>query len=285
MLPASPGLLLVLWVVGVYLFSRGFFLSRLELPGVSRPYDLSGSPLSGACIDPAASADTFSTAAWGASSPAPYRRLVIIVIDAWRLDFATDRMPALSRLLSAHPDSARLYRGIADAPTVTMQRVKGFTTGSLPTFLDLSSSFASTAITEDNIVDQAVAAARRETRIERDGSALPAAAATSLPPICATHFYGDDTWASLFPTQFSVSAPLPSFDVADLHGVDLGVEARLVPALQAATRAWKARSEPDAGPGCDFRLLVAHMLGVDHIGHRHSPSHPLMQVRRYDVLA
>ena len=34
---------------------------------------------------------------------------------------------------------------------VTMQRLKGLTTGSLPTFIDVGSNFGSTAISEDNI--------------------------------------------------------------------------------------------------------------------------------------
>ena len=87
----------------------------------------------------------------------------------------------------------RLYEFVADPPTTTMQRLKGLTTGThiqpnsiftfcpennfifileisdcrvliehycccfsgnLPTFVDVSSNFASYEITEDNIIDQ-----------------------------------------------------------------------------------------------------------------------------------
>ena len=48
----------------------------------------------------------------------------------------------------------RLFEFLADPPTTTMQRLKGLTTGSLPTFIDLSSNFGSYAITEDNIIEQ-----------------------------------------------------------------------------------------------------------------------------------
>lgn len=43
---------------------------------------------------------------------------------------------------------------VADAPTTTLQRLKGITTGSLPTFIDVGSNFATAEINEDNIIDQ-----------------------------------------------------------------------------------------------------------------------------------
>jgi hypothetical protein len=57
-----------------------------------------------------------------------------------------------------------------------LQRLKGLTTGSLPTFVDVSSNFGSYAVTEDNIIDQL-----RESAGKR------------------VVFAGDDTWMSLFP--------------------------------------------------------------------------------------
>lgn len=53
-------------------------------------------------------------------------------------------------------DSAVLMQFKADPPTTTMQRLKALTTGSLPTFIDISSNFASTAVMEDNWIDQIV---------------------------------------------------------------------------------------------------------------------------------
>ena len=44
---------------------------------------------------------------------------------------------ATLRLVEEQPDHSLLFRFKADAPTTTMQRLKGLTTGSLPTFLDL----------------------------------------------------------------------------------------------------------------------------------------------------
>jgi phosphatidylinositol glycan class O len=42
-----------------------------------------------------------------------------------------------------------------------MQRLKGLTTGSLPTFIDFRNNFQSAAITEDNLVHQLLHAVRR----------------------------------------------------------------------------------------------------------------------------
>lgn len=57
-------------------------------------------------------------------------------------------------LLQADPSRALLYRFEADPPTTTMQRLKGLTTGSLPTFLDLRQNFHSPAVAEDSLIQQ-----------------------------------------------------------------------------------------------------------------------------------
>ena len=82
------------------------------------------------------------------------------------------------------------------------------TTGSIPTFIDLSSNFASYEINEDNIIDQLISHGRRVV------------------------FAGDDTWLSLFPNRFTRTYPFPSFDVWDLDTVDRGVERNLFRELE-----------------------------------------------------
>lgn len=58
--------------------------------------------------------------------------------------------------LERRPRNSRLARFVADAPTTTMQRLKGLTTGGLPTFVDYGRSFdAGINIKEDNWVHQA----------------------------------------------------------------------------------------------------------------------------------
>lgn len=65
-----------------------------------------------------------------------------------------NKLPVFDRLLAEQPQHSRLMKFIADAPTTTLQRLKGITTGSLPTFIDIGSNFATPEINEDNIVDQ-----------------------------------------------------------------------------------------------------------------------------------
>ena len=104
---------------------------------------------------------------------------------------------------------------------------------------------------EDNIIDQlkAVAVAR---------------AAPALP------FVGDETWAALFPGRFAPATPYASFNVRDLDTCDRGVLQRLPNLLQAHPQA---------------PLVVAHMLGVDHAGHRFGPVHQAMARKLRDVNA
>lgn len=59
-----------------------------------------------------------------------------------------NNMPIISHLLASEPQNAMLMHFIADPPTTTMQRLKALTTGTLPTFIDAGSNFASQAIDE-----------------------------------------------------------------------------------------------------------------------------------------
>ena len=67
-----------------------------------------------------------------------------------------NKLPVLDKILTAHPHNARFIKLVADAPTTTLQRLKGITTGSLPTFIDIGSNFATAEINEDNIIDQVI---------------------------------------------------------------------------------------------------------------------------------
>ena len=156
-------------------------------------------------------------------------------------------MPIFRDVLESEPGAALLTRFVADAPTTTMQRLKAMTTGGLPTFIDVSANFDSSAITEDNWVAQLVAPSGRNGRL---------------------HFLGDDTWASLFPGLLSVNATYPSFNVKDLDTVDDGILAHLGTAL--------ANRSHRADDGREWDVLVAHFLGVDHAGHRYGSEHPEM---------
>ena len=263
-------LLVAIYVVSLVSFGRGFFLTRLELRRTSRHDDLSRTFLASSPVQPSGAADVLSAVTDGS---APFSRALLVIIDAWRYDFAQwnhaldaslcetathkagwpapcyyqNRMPRLRQLLASHPRHARLFRAVADAPTVTMQRLKGLTSGSLPTFIDAASNFDTStgpaasgitgvAVGEDTIVGQAAAREAQTGRI--------------------LAFLGDDTWCSLFPGTFNVSHCFPSFNVADLHGVDKGINDHIADVIASG-----------------WGLLVAHYLGVDHVGHTHGPSH------------
>jgi predicted AlkP superfamily pyrophosphatase or phosphodiesterase len=245
----------VLQLLGVWLFLSGFLLTRIELGDESR----CGDGVQGcACQSGPVCAQ-----------PRPrFRKAVVVVVDALRYDFVREQpgsvqpfhnqMPLLAALARHDPSRARLFAFRADPPTVTMQRLKGLTAGSFPTFIDAGENFATSAIREDNWMSQASRAGRRLA------------------------FAGDDTWLALFPQTFNESHPFPSFNVKDLHTVDNGVfshvlpDARLPgqPAPSRGLRGWLPPGNDSAS--VEWDVLVAHMLGVDHVGHTYGPSHPAM---------
>ncbi|XP_009693241.1 PREDICTED: LOW QUALITY PROTEIN: GPI ethanolamine phosphate transferase 3 [Cariama cristata] len=239
-----PVLLFLAWVcflffAGIGLFMSGFLLTRIELasssscsdPLVPPPWERQNLP-PGSC--------------W---APQRFSKAVLVIIDALSFEFAhfnpakasplpyENKLSFLHYLTTSQPHHARLYRFRADPPTATMQRIKGLTTtGSLPTFIDVGSNFATYAIQEDNLLAQLVQNGRRVV------------------------FMGDDTWEGLFPKKFFRSYFFPSFNVKDLHTVDNGILQHLYPAV-------------DSG---EWDVLIAHFLGVDHCGHKHGPDHPEM---------
>uniref|UniRef100_A0AAY4B1M8 GPI ethanolamine phosphate transferase 3, catalytic subunit n=1 Tax=Denticeps clupeoides TaxID=299321 RepID=A0AAY4B1M8_9TELE len=232
-----PVLALLLWVcavfyVGIFLFVGGFLLVRLEVNRSSTCEDV---------LLP----DSGGDFCWREPR---FRRAVVLIVDALKADFAQydpgnmsprpyeNKLPVIEELVSSHPAHAGLFTFLADPPTTTMQRIKGFMTGSLPTFIDVGNNFASSAVLEDNLVHQLVQAGKHVV------------------------FMGDDTWENLFPKKFHRSLPFPSFNVKDLHTVDDGILQNIYPTLK----------------GDDWDVLIAHFLGVDHCGHRYGPDHPAM---------
>lgn len=252
-------LFIMLWVAymlsaGIHLFSRGFLLSRDTLTDVSQCRSLAfcTDPQNASCLLDAAFVRTAlqnqqPEALADVCLPAK-SRVILLVVDALKYDFGLydaarqnpepfeNKLPFLHELQTTRPAHARLLRFTADPPTTTLQRLKGLTTGSLPTFIDVGSNFATGEINEDNVIDQLVSAGRTAV------------------------FMGDSTWTDLYPRRFARSHPMPSFNIYDLDTVDRNVE-RLLPVEQAHT---------------DWDLLVAHTLGVDHCGHKHGPYHPEM---------
>lgn len=183
----------------------------------------------------------------------------MIIVDALRYDFTVPFNPATANSQPHHfhnalpvfhetatqqANNAFLLPFIADPPTTTLQRLKGLTTGTLPTFVDAGSNFAGTAIDEDNLVAQLRNASKTIVHL------------------------GDDTWHSLFPGYFepNLTRAYDSFNVWDLHTVDNGVTEHLLPLLSPANSS-------------KWDVVFGHYLGVDHAGHRYGPDHPAMAAK------
>jgi GPI ethanolamine phosphate transferase 3 subunit O len=233
-----------LHIVGIYYFTKGFLLTRLVLDDKSTcellPLDVTSS----------------GNSHEGCWHPKTFDKAVFLIIDALRYDFTVpfhpqsegdeahiyhNNIPILYETAVKSPEKAFLLPFIADPPTTTLQRLKGLTTGTLPTFIDAGSNFDGSAIDEDNIISQLRTAGKNLVHL------------------------GDDTWTKLFPDYFdpALSRPFDSFNVWDLHTLDNGVNANLFPLLHPTNSS-------------KWDVIFGHYLGVDHAGHRYGPDHAAM---------
>lgn len=174
-----------------------------------------------------------------------------------------NKMPVFNEMLTKYPHNTKFMKLIADAPTTTLQRLKGITTGSLPTFIDIGSNFATSEINEDNIIDQVCwDSGKNKTKkvyfnFRCCNSVSPKQIKRSN---MSTVFLGDATWTDLYPKRFIRQYSYPSFDIFDLDTVDTAINQHL----------------PNELKQTDWSMLVAHYLGVDHCGHKYGPMHTEM---------
>lgn len=206
--------LFVLYLIGLSLFLNGFLLTRRVI------LEYSNSTLS-------------------SSKANQFNRIVFVIIDALRYDFIKpdeesstnsyrNQMGFIRELLQTKPNQSALLRLIADPPTTTLQRLKALTTGTLPTFIDISYNFIGYEIEEDNLLNQL-----KNNNYSRKISLL-----------------GDDTWLALYPNiAFKHLHVYPSFDVHDLDTVDNGI-------LQHLSTVMDDHHHHD-----QFSLIIAHFLG------------------------
>ncbi|KAK2852128.1 hypothetical protein FQN49_005345 [Arthroderma sp. PD_2] len=244
-------------ITGIYFFTKGFLLTRLVLEDKSQcdvlPLQEDSDAIAPINLGIDAPKDGVGKGCW---HPKTFDKAVVIIIDALRYDFTVpfhatnegqtsrlfhDNIPVFYETAVKSPNDAFLLPFIADPPTTTLQRLKGLTTGTLPTFIDAGSNFAGTAIDEDNIVAQLKSAGKRVVHL------------------------GDDTWHALFPGYFEeeLTHAYDSFNVWDLFTVDNGVTEHIFPLLHADN-------------STKWDVLIGHYLGVDHAGHRYGPDHPAM---------
>ena len=240
----SDLIVLLLLLIGLYEFSTSFFLNRHALPQTSH------------CGD----AKFLYNNVLGISSTFEQREdecwierkvdaLAFIVVDALRFDFALHELPkSIGKRLSSSDDRSQLFQFVADPPTVTMQRIKGMTTGGLPTFAEFSANFGGGSMDEDSWVEQLYKA--------RTGSKSRG----------KTAFVGDDTWIDLFPSSyFDEAYPFPSFNTRDLHTVDDGC-------LKHLPHFLKHFGKPTKDEEDYYEMIIVHFLGVDHVGHTYGPN-------------
>ncbi|KAH8930465.1 alkaline phosphatase-like protein, partial [Atractiella rhizophila] len=216
----------LLHLSALYLFTSGFLLRRITLPNtsvLSAPIESNSRP-----------------------------KLIWLIIDALRDDFLFTHpsFPTPARLAKEHPENSFMARFVADPPTTTLQRIKGLTTGSLPTFIDMSANFAAGrgaegTVGEDNLLRQ----------MKQNGLRVA--------------FVGDDTWIGAFSGEdvwaTGMSWGYDSLDVADLDTVDRGVTEKL---------RWLLAEGEGRG---SWDVAIAHALGVDHAGHTYGPQHDEMK--------
>lgn len=257
------GLLTFLHSTALYIFSQGFLLSRVTL--VDRSVCDPSSQLTSPAIAPSCMVEP------------SHSKAIIILIDALRYDFILphssnysidpfnhNQLPLPSQLTLTRPNHSRLFHFLADPPTTTLQRLKGLTTGTLPTFIDIGSNFATTnvGIDEDSWLAQLKSAKKK------------------------IGFAGDDTWLKLFgtPSQSpqshlaslfdpNITFGYESFNVEDLDTVDDGVQAKLFQVLGIDHDQAHRSSQPD------WDVLIGHFLGLDHAGHRFGASHPTVRAK------
>jgi GPI ethanolamine phosphate transferase 3 subunit O len=200
------------------------------------------------------------------------KRLFFIIVDALRLDFMTlheepqqaysqsfNQLPIIHALLLQNQSQCGLFGFRADNPTTTSQRLKGIVTGGLPTFVEIGTNFNSGQVSEDSLLIQWVAHSKKIAIL------------------------GDDTWTQLFPVNmFWRAQPLDSFNTRDLYTVDNGILATLDNYLLNCSQLHDSSSGDDSSNNaeeCRWDVLIAHFLGVAHVGHTHSAHHAHMTER------
>lgn len=227
----SLSLLLLFQLIGIVIFCTGFFPQKNVLQGdatfeINKKFQENTKP--------------------------PFKKLVLVVIDALRSDFIFDESKSGFNFVHSKLNSGEAwgFTAYSNPPTVTLPRLKGITTGSTPNFLD--------AIL--NVVE--------------DDSSSGIKDQDSWPRQFHEHgyqmrFFGDDTWLKLLPTEiFNEYEGTNSFFVSDFEQVDLNVT-RHIPKQLKETNDWD--------------VLILHYLGLDHIGHKGGANSTFMPAKHREM--
>ncbi|KAI4654640.1 uncharacterized protein J4E79_008514 [Alternaria viburni] len=226
--------------VAILVFATGFFPYKPFMPGLAEYEELAWSDKMGED--------------WQKPPEAPFDKLIFMVVDALRSDFAYGEESGMTFVQSLIRDGTALpFTAHATSPTITMPRVKAITTGSIPSFVDVILNFA-----------------------ESDTTSTLATQDTWLAQIKAKDYdngkgklimYGDDTWLKLFPNVFERADGTSSFFVSDFTEVDNNV----------------TRHVPNELLNSDWNAMIMHYLGLDHIGHKAGPKSPNMVPKQVEM--
>ncbi|KAI5966293.1 LAS21 [Candida pseudojiufengensis] len=189
-------------LLGFILFLKGFFPSKVVLPGLGTfLQDENQSPFLNERKQP------------------QFEKIILMVVDAMRSDFCfgeDSNFKFLHQLINE--GHAIPFTAFSNPPTVTLPRLKGISSGETPSFLD-----AILNVADDYDNTQGLHA--QDSWIKQYKNLNK-----------TINFFGDDTWLKLFPNEFSEFEGTNSFFVSDFTEVDNNVTRHLDHQLNS--KAW-----------------------------------------------
>ena len=196
----------------------------------------------------------------------PGKKVILVLYDALREDFIEwpdNKEPNLSldaayaykgkkgtlfrRLVEEEPENSFLVPFRSEMPTITAIRIKTFLSGVVGSVQDFMEGLSQNEFTEDTILKQMYAKKKDQVR---------------------TLFFGEDIWVSNFGKYFTKEVSLHDPDVRDLETNDDTASKHIYEELDN---------------GSNFDIMVAHLIGLDHAGHTHGPTHPELERKLLDV--
>lgn len=226
-----------LFILGIFLFTKGFFLSRFELEQKNNINNFKSS-----------------------------KKVILFFLDALRFDFLSKNhtesyhghLPYVQKLMDDFPNQTLLYHFISDPPTTTSQRLKGLTCGSLPTFIDAGKNFDSDRIRADNWVHQLHVNNKKMVVLGDD----------TWKNLFPMNMFAR---SRLYPA-FNVH----DLDTVD-NGILKYFEKEIEGDQMILKDLYKEDTEFGESYNYDpFNIIVGHFLGVDHAGHRYGVFHHKM---------
>nr|CCC53038.1 conserved hypothetical protein, fragment [Trypanosoma vivax Y486] len=210
----------------------------------------------------------------------PVDQVIVLLVDALRPDFVLKNLSphylngekcsasgskdvgshrrTLTYIEDSLKNSSQSSHGfffLADTPTITAQRIKAMTTGTTPAFLEVGTNLNTDEVAIDNVL----------LHLRRRSILL-----------------GDDTWLNLYPagnvsnaTVWKHTHALSPYNVSDFDTNDAAVLEQLQPLLVSETM--------ERSPDTYAKLIIGHLLAVDHVGHHHQADHPAMYRKLGDI--